>query len=194
MNTDISSIQRYYQFHSKIYDITRWSFLFGRNKLINNINSNTYNFGLEIGCGTGEILRHLKNKNTYGLDISNDMLKICKSKISRSKYLINEDIMDHDMIYDTLILSYSITMMPYKRENIIAKCNDLLKTNGMIYVLDFHRSNNILHNKLMALHNIKIDTKLSEILKNNFMEISLKIYKAYFGVWEYFIFIGKKYR
>ncbi len=27
-------LERYYRFHSRIYDATRWSFLFGRDKLV----------------------------------------------------------------------------------------------------------------------------------------------------------------
>jgi S-adenosylmethionine-diacylgycerolhomoserine-N-methlytransferase len=52
---------KYYRFHSRIYDATRWIFLFGRDRLIRT----TANFCqpariLEVGCGTGKNLVRLR--------------------------------------------------------------------------------------------------------------------------------------
>lgn len=41
----------------------------------------------EIGCGTGDLLASLKPKYGYGMDISNQMIKISKTKYQDSKNL-----------------------------------------------------------------------------------------------------------
>jgi ubiquinone/menaquinone biosynthesis C-methylase UbiE len=41
----------------------------------------------EIGCGTGDLLVHLRPKIGYGMDISDEMIKIAKSKHVPNKYL-----------------------------------------------------------------------------------------------------------
>lgn len=49
---------------------------------------------LEIACGTGNILNHFKNKyKIYGLDLSNEMLKVAKQKISTGVFY-NKDMID----------------------------------------------------------------------------------------------------
>jgi ubiquinone/menaquinone biosynthesis C-methylase UbiE len=53
------SLRGYYRLHSKIYDATRWSFLFGRHRLIELVASHkTPTRILEVGCGTGTNLVH----------------------------------------------------------------------------------------------------------------------------------------
>jgi len=42
---------------------------------------------LEIGCGTGDLLNHLKPKYAYGFDISGEMVSIAKVKYKKSKKL-----------------------------------------------------------------------------------------------------------
>jgi len=55
-----AALEKYYKTHSKIYDVTRWSFLFGRNALIKAIARYCRpEWILEIGCGTGKNLAAL---------------------------------------------------------------------------------------------------------------------------------------
>ena len=77
-----STMQRYYKLQSKIYDATRWSFLFGRNQIIREIPldpAGKWNI-LEVGCGTGYNLRNLAarfpNAQLTGLDVSTDMVDL----------------------------------------------------------------------------------------------------------------------
>lgn len=60
-------LKKYYRFHSKIYDISRSFFLFGRKKLINSIavpSSGNIKI-LEVGCGTGKNIINLAIKTPH---------------------------------------------------------------------------------------------------------------------------------
>lgn len=54
-------LSRYYRWHARLYDATRWSFLFGRAALIRSIAGFRAppRHILEIGCGTGSNLLRL---------------------------------------------------------------------------------------------------------------------------------------
>jgi S-adenosylmethionine-diacylgycerolhomoserine-N-methlytransferase len=53
-----SAIERYYRLHSRIYAATRWSFLFGRRAILDDIAAATTPARiLEVGCGTGKRTR-----------------------------------------------------------------------------------------------------------------------------------------
>ena len=58
-----TALERYYQFHSRIYDATRWSFLFGREEvLLRAASVTTPKRILEVGCGTGRNLPGLRRR------------------------------------------------------------------------------------------------------------------------------------
>ena len=56
----LQAIDRYYRVHARIYDQTRWTFLFGREDLMRRLAA-TLNPErlLEVGCGTGKNLLEL---------------------------------------------------------------------------------------------------------------------------------------
>ena len=74
----------YYRFHAKIYDCSRWLFLFGRDGLIEDIVLKKPRRVLEVGCGTGRNLLRLKKSlpeaELYGVDASPEMLSRAKRK------------------------------------------------------------------------------------------------------------------
>jgi S-adenosylmethionine-diacylgycerolhomoserine-N-methlytransferase len=43
----------YYAWQSRIYDATRWAFLFGRDALLDDLQLKPGNTVVEVGCGTG---------------------------------------------------------------------------------------------------------------------------------------------
>ena len=86
VESQIKTIDKYYQFQAKVYDLTRWSFLFGRKPLVGILpftKDEAFSV-LEVGCGTGYNLLNLAQ--TYpkatlvGMDLSSDMLAIAKKK------------------------------------------------------------------------------------------------------------------
>jgi len=73
-------MQRYYRRHAAIYDLSRWTFLFGRREVIRRL---PFEWDeaisvLEIGCGTGYNLettaKNFPNARLTGLDVSADMI------------------------------------------------------------------------------------------------------------------------
>jgi predicted TPR repeat methyltransferase len=62
-------------------------------ELIREIKPNARNV-LELGCGTGSMLKHLQDRyKVSGLDISSRMLSIAGKKVSRAK-LFRQDMVD----------------------------------------------------------------------------------------------------
>ena len=88
ITTSTAALARYYRWHARLYDATRWSFLFGRAELIRVIadHHDPSNL-LEVGCGTGTNLSRLGNQfpkaALTGLDLSEDMLTRARRKTSR---------------------------------------------------------------------------------------------------------------
>ena len=85
-NEQHAALQGYYQFHAKIYDNTRWSFLFGRQAIIAQIGKYaTPQTILEVGCGTGKNLVALANAfptaTITGVDVSADMLAVARRNL-----------------------------------------------------------------------------------------------------------------
>src|SRR5262245_5775143 len=48
-----NAMSRYYAWHSRIYDATRWAFLFGRDAILDDLGLEAGQTVVEIGCGTG---------------------------------------------------------------------------------------------------------------------------------------------
>lgn len=190
------SIIKYYQKQSSFYDITRPLFLFGRNEIVLWIaDTNSNGAILEIGCGTGHILKSL-DRNTdcelTGIDLSPDMLAKAKRKLPPEINLHQADLSEYnpDEKYDAVLLSYVFTLDFSQIEAHIKKVKQLLKPNGRIYVLDFHRYGSTLYKRYMNWHGIEMGEELLLSLEKEFVTERKSIRKAYGCVWEYFIYEG----
>lgn len=195
-------LQRYYKFHSGIYDATRWSFLFGRQKLLWELPELPPRPRiLEIGCGTGkniQILEYLYPDATIvGIDLSEDMLKKArlKSECSKRVSLINcrygADKQDLEA-FDLVLLSYSLTMIGDQIEKILQQIHEDLKPTGFIAAVDFHNTPFNWFRRWMAANHVEINGTLLSLLLKYFEEEKYSIQKAYLGFWKYFTFLGKR--
>ena len=85
----VSTIRSYYRWHAKIYEATRWSFLFGRRQVIKALKLpySSDKTIVEVGCGTGHNLYYLARQfpklRLLGVDISPDMLQVATKKLKR---------------------------------------------------------------------------------------------------------------
>jgi ubiquinone/menaquinone biosynthesis C-methylase UbiE len=190
------SIINYYRKQAKIYDNSRFFFLFGRGIIAHWIMKESPNAHLlEIGCGTGFFLNKFnKNSNLQltGIDLSPEMLKIAKKKLGNEVKLLNTDVLSYDpeTKFDAILLSYVFTLDLEQTNLMIRKIKELLAENGTLYVLDFHKYGNSLYKKYMNWHGIEMGVQLLEALENNFVTEKRIVKKAYFGTWQYFLFKG----
>lgn len=198
-------IKQYYQFQSKIYDLTRWAFLFGRLGILKKIafqKSDSFHMA-EIGCGTGFNLNHLAKQfpraKFTGVDVSEEMVNIARHKLG--KYA--NEIKLHNLPYgldstflkptpDIILFSYSLSMINPQWEDLIEKAYEDLAIGGKIMVVDFYHSKFPFFKNHMANHHVRMDEHILPVLKKHFKTNYSAVKSAYGGLWEYFMFIGEK--
>lgn len=194
-------IDRYYRFHSLIYDATRWSFLFGRDTLLDMIPElPTSPRILEIGCGTGRNIKQMQklypNAEITGIDLSKHMLKRAGNKLGESNSVqLHKARYGFDELnlssFDLILCSYSLTMCGDGLENIFTQLSEDLKSSGYIAIVDFHNSPYRWFHQWMAKNHVDLRSNTLPMLKNRYHPVKIKEKNAYFGLWSYFLFIGQ---
>jgi len=210
--SDTSSINKehlssYYRFHSKIYDYTRWLFLFGRKQIINHLPGfySSPNI-LEIGCGTGSNLILLANKypksTISGVDLSGDMLSVARKKIEKQDLTSRISLINHaygnsktntankSAHYDIILCSYSLSMMGSNKADVIHHIQEDLSEDGLLAVVDFHNSPLSWFRMWMRMNHVEISENLYEQLTANYRPQHTKIQPVYGKFWSYFLFLG----
>ena len=198
----LQNIERYYRFHARIYDATRWSFLFGRAKLIHKIiNHFAPSHILEIGCGTGrnlvELAQHLPQAKLVGLDISEDMLRQGRKNLVAYPDRVELLHQTYDRpikanpAFDLILFSYSLSMMHKDWEQVIDYARQDLKPGGLIAVVDFNGSGLGWFKRWMGMNHVRMDGHLLPKLQSLFCSLNLQVNHAYGGLWSYFLFIGQ---
>ncbi|MEQ8290463.1 MAG: class I SAM-dependent methyltransferase [Gammaproteobacteria bacterium] len=208
MTTEVikqTELQRYYQLHSRIYDATRWSFLFGRKKIIDHVGGLMQPVNiLEVGCGTGINLLYLKQRFPHasltGIDLSTDMLNIATRKTSKCKpvpELVNmkyenplTDLNSNTVKFDLILFSYALSMFNPGWDVALQTARKQLSDNGLIAVVDFSHSPLSFFRRWMKLNHVKMDQHLLPGLESQFAPIMSENHQAYLGLWQYLFFIG----
>ena len=198
-----SPVQRYYRLHSHIYDATRWSFLFGRGRLMRRIATDCpAGRILEVSCGTGGNLLDLSgafpDAEIVGLDVSQDMLRIAGRKLTargcRAELL--HRAYDHPLRperpFDLVVFSYCLSMINPGWDRAIQCAGRDLAPGGWIGVVDFHDSPCPLLKRWMALHHVRMEGHLLPRLGEQFVRRNAEVRRAYLGLWSYFTFLGRR--
>lgn len=96
---------------------------------------------LDLGCGTGNLLKILEDENKnlmlFGIDISEKMLKIAAAKLKKSKLILNsaENINFKENFLD--IVFSTEAFHHFSNYNLIMKnIHKILKKDGKLIVLD----------------------------------------------------------
>ena len=196
------ALRRYYRLHAGIYDLTRWSFLRGREALVRRVVAcQAPTRILEVGCGTGKNLGHLASlfpqAQLWGLDLSADMLGVAGKKLRELTHRLTLVQASYDRsvagepFFDLVVFSYALSMFnPGWEEAVEAAGQDLIP-GGAMAVVDFHDSNSPIFKHWMSLNHVRLDGHLLPALKSRFPHHEAAIRPAYAGLWSYFLFIGR---
>lgn len=197
-----TKVEGYYKFQSRIYDATRWGFLFGRQQILNKIPDLPTNPRiLEVGCGTGKnigLMEYLfPDAKIYGIDLSRAMLQKARQKTGDTTKitLINKSYGSEQIElkpFDLILFSYSLTMAGEKTCAILQQAYEDLKPNGHIAVADFLSTPSTFFQAWMKRNHVNIDGSLLPLLNKYFIQKYSSINPAYFGLWNYFMFWGKR--
>lgn len=205
MNLQSEKTNRYYRLHSKIYDLTRWSFLFGRQKAVNKLIEKRPDTVLEIGCGTGRNLFQLANalpeSSLYGLDASQEMLDIARKKNRYNNirwingYFPSENftkqIESNTPQFDCILLSYALSMFNPGWQHALQTALDHLKPDGSLILVDFDQTRFNWFKNWMHYNHVVMEGQLVKWLQGHHIKGDILLKKAYGGIWQYFIFEGR---
>ena len=192
-----AALQGYYALHSKIYDATRWSFLFGRERILQRIAAiNSPKRILEVGCGTGRNLLSLRRMfplaEITGVDLSSDMLQVAQQKV-RSVTLLQPSY-DKPVSgdFDLVLCSYALTMFNPGWDTAIRAAALDLREGGLMSVVDFSHSQSGMFRRWMSVNHVRMESHLWPLLRSEFTALVDSRHAAYTGLWHYGMFIGQK--
>ena len=158
---------------------------------------------LEVGCLTGYTLQqfaeHFVNAQLVGLERSLPCLEQTKTILQPVEHRIDLMATPYTSAsfpvkesFDVLLFSYQLSKsyVPWKEQ--VQQAYEDLKPGGLMVVLDFCAIPNTLLTKQFEKHQRVVQPQLLEELQRRFALLSLDEYKAYFGLWRYFSFVGIK--
>jgi S-adenosylmethionine-diacylgycerolhomoserine-N-methlytransferase len=178
-----SAMDNYYKFQSKIYDMTRWTFLCGRDEVIKSIpiERNAKIKILEVGCGTGYntklLAQTFPNAEIRAYEVAEDMVKLSRKKLSsfgarveivHQPYGTEPDLQNGQ--FDICLFSYSLTMINPQWEDLIRQAQKDLKPGGYIAAVDFHDSKKPWFKKHMGNNHVRMDGHLLRLFKELFSQ------------------------
>jgi S-adenosylmethionine-diacylgycerolhomoserine-N-methlytransferase len=195
-------LEEYYRFQSRIYDATRWAFLFGRTEILDALAKAAPGARqlVEIGCGTGHNLCGLAERfpdaQITGIDLSPDMLAIARRKTARfgGRVVLRQEI-HRDVLgggFQVVLFSYSLSMMNPGWQTVLESALAALEPGGIVGVVDFHGSPVPWFRRHMANHHVRMEAHLLPRLRDSLRQESGTVRSAYAGLWTYLIFVGRK--
>jgi S-adenosylmethionine-diacylgycerolhomoserine-N-methlytransferase len=194
----VNALQRYYQWQHLFYDSTRWTFLLGREGIVQKLAAvSSPKRILEVGCGTGANLsllrQHFPSAQIVGVDLSPHMLEVAERRAIPGVELKEQAY--HEALsgdFDAVLFSYSLSMMnPGWNQALHAAWQDL-RNGGILAVVDFHTSPLPLMRQWMQLHHVRMDAHLRPTLRHLLTAVSDQVKPAYGGLWSTLQFIGMK--
>lgn len=194
-------LEGYYRLHACIYDMTRWSFLFGREAIIDLLAKRCSPAHiLEVGCGTGKNLVQLAGKfpgaEITGLDLSPEMLKqaVKKCRPFTGRIHLIQKSYDGPIqpgTFDIVLFSYSLSMMESEWRTAVESAAIDLVRHGRIAVADFHNTPVSTFRSWMQLNHVRMQGHLLPGLSHFFTSEYSRIRAGYAGIWNYLIFLGR---
>jgi len=197
-----TAVEKYYRFHSRIYDATRWSFLFGRTAILAKFAGAPPQRILEVGCGTGrnlvELGRRFPQAQITGVDLSATMLDLARRKTVSSGprvQLLHQAYaapLSDPPGYDLVLFSYALSMFNPGYDIAMAAARRDLVPGGRIAVVDFHDSRFGFFERWMGMNHVRMNGQLRPLLQSLFTPVTDCLCPAYAGLWRYLLFVGRK--
>ncbi len=141
-----------YRYQRYIYDFTRKYYLFGRDRLIDELALAPGASVVEVGTGTGRNLvrmaRRYPGARLYGLDASAEMLKSATRSVARAGLAgrvglahgyaeaLTPALFGLDRPFDAIVFSYSLSMIPDWKQALKAAAQSLSPA-GKVHIVDF---------------------------------------------------------
>jgi S-adenosylmethionine-diacylgycerolhomoserine-N-methlytransferase len=202
--SDRGGIEGYYRWHARIYDATRWSFLFGREAVLHRVAADgpAPTRILEIGCGTGRNLlslaRRFPQAEITGVDLSAAMLAVAARKAApygprvRLVQQAYNAPLGATAGFDLVLCSYALSMFNPGFEAAIAAAERDLVPGGRFALVDFHATQVRGFARWMGVNHVRMNGQLRPILRRTFPPAIDELRNAYGGVWEYLIYVGRR--
>ena len=198
----LAAVERYYRLHARLYDATRWSFLFGRRQLQDRL---PFGFEpatvLEVGCGTGFNLARMAARypgaHITGVDASADMLKVARRRAMRHLGRIRlvhrayQGSLGGSAGFDLVVFSYALSMFNPGREDALDAALQDLAPAGLVAVVDFDRSPVAPFRRWMGLNHVRMDGHLGPVLRSRLVPSVDRSRPVYGGLWSYLTFVGR---
>jgi S-adenosylmethionine-diacylgycerolhomoserine-N-methlytransferase len=178
-------LNNFYKNQAEDYDAYRQDMLHGKKPLMESIPFCIGDNLLILGCGTADILEHIKVKKlnqVVGVDLCEPLLKIAKERIKTYKwnnvqtYLGDATKYKSKVKYDIIIISYCITMVN-NWIDLISIIKSSLKPNGYLCVSDFTELDDIQSKfmKFLFKHDgVILNKNHIEVLNENFGLVDIK--------------------
>ena len=204
-----AALERYYRLHARIYEATRWSFLFGRSGLLAKLPAGfAPKTILEIGCGTGAVLARTAARfpgaRVVGIDLSPEMLAVAarttasfgdRVKLVRIAYgepLSKGALADLAPAgFDLVTASYALTMFGDAYAPAIDAAARDLSREGRLAVVDFHDSPSRAFRRWMGANHVRMEGQVLAKLDATLVAETRTVRRAYLGLWRYFSFVGR---
>ncbi|MHC1788466.1 class I SAM-dependent methyltransferase [Solidesulfovibrio sp.] len=204
-----TSLKGYYRLHARIYDATRWSFLFGRSQLIRRAVAALAQAGradgarvAEVGCGTGRNLRllarELPTARVTGIDLCPPMLARAARAVAGTGERVElacsaygPDTLDRESM-DLLVFSYALSMFNPGFDAALDAARLHLRPGGLVAVADFRDTPLSWFRSWMGVNHVRLDGHLPPHLERRFAVLRQDTRPAYGGVWRWFSFLGRK--
>lgn len=202
-------LQRYYRWHARLYDATRWTFLFGRQRLVRLAAAELGRQGrlgapvvVEVGCGTGHNLRALAKAlpaaRLTGIDLCESMLARARRSMARRDACVRlscaaygRDSLPGASV-DLVVFSYALSMFNPGYEAALDAAAYHMRPGGLVAVVDFHDSPAGWFQRWMGINHVRMDGHLPPVLDTRFAPVRGERQNAYAGLWSYFHYIGRK--
>jgi len=141
-----------YRHQRFIYDATRRYYLFGRDRLIEDLEPPANGTVLEVGCGTARNLiraaRLYPEARFYGLDVSEAMLRSARASVARcglaARIVLRKGdatAFDSEQLFaiqsfDRVFISYALSMIPAWRD-VVRHAAACVAPGGKLLIVDF---------------------------------------------------------